>query len=228
MNLSDMRTDLRRKIGNPSVAEVADALLTSHINTAYRWVAGRYAFQELRKTVAVPTVASQNYVNIPAGVAAVLRLWDTTSMRKLRKAGVRMLASLPDNIVAGEPRWYVREGTKLTLVPTPDAVYSLTLYYLADITALAVDADVPVIAPSWHDGIVLKARHVYYDERGDVGKAIYASNAWKEWVADKPSEVDIEKTDMDDSRVILPELGGREYHMLGRRDPRFDERFDYE
>lgn len=226
MTLAQMRASLRGKIGNPTTSQVADSVLTGFLNDAYRFILGRYRFPAGRKTsTAAATVANTATIALPADLVALIRVWDITNSTKLRKVGPRFLASLPANIPVGKPKYYLREQTQITLVPTPDAVYSIGMYYQPVIVALSADGDIPSIPDFWHDGIVLKARHIYYDEKGDVGKAIYASNQWKDWVADKPTETDTEKDDLDDSGVIIDALGSG-YSRLGPRDRRFDPLFD--
>lgn len=218
-----MYAALRVRVGNPTTTEVPNLTLIRVINSAYDFIISRYPFHETRRVASFSTVNGTARYTVPSDLLSLLRVWDETSRRKIVKRGVRYLASLPKNLATGEPKAYVRTTNWIEFVPTPSAVYSMRLYYLSKPADLALDADVPLIPATWHEGILAKARHIYYDERGDIGKAVYSGNAWKEWVADKPSEIDAEKDDMDDQPVILPELGGRDYS----RTAGYDELFDY-
>lgn len=225
MNLFQMRTELRPKLGNPSVANVPDSELTSAINAGIRFIAARYPFNELRKLVSFPTVVGTDRYVLPSDLAWVRRVWDDTNKRKLKKRGISWLASLAPNQQANVPLYYVRAEDWIQPVPSPNGAYTIMLYYQFQPIDLVADADVSVLPAAWHDGVVLKARHLYYDGKGDVGKAIYARNEWKDWVADKPSEIDQEKEDMDDAGVELPELAGWRRPTV---DTRFNPFFDYE
>lgn len=207
MNLLEMRDALRAKIGNPATSEVSNVVLNRQLNDAQLFIASRYPFDETRVTTTIPTVAATSTYALPSNLLAILRLWDGTNFRKLTKRSVRFVSMLREVPAAGEPTSYVRIGSTIQLLPTPGGAYTLTLYYLKAPATLALDADIPAIPLSWHDGIVAKARHLYYDERGDVAKAIYANNVWKDWLSDKPSEIDIEKMDSDFG-VEVPELSG--------------------
>lgn len=227
MDLNTMRQVLRVKIGNPNTSDTPDATLTRILNAAYREIGSKYPFNETRCIKSFDTTANVPRYTMPLDLAALLRVWDDTNKRKLVKRGVRYMASLPTGVQPGKPRDYVRTRDWMQLIPVPDAVYTIFIYYLTEIADLVGDTDEPVLPLPWHDGIINKARYIYYDEIGDIAKASYALGVWKDWVADKPSEIDIEKDDIEDVGVIIASLGG-EYGRRMRIDPRYNELFDYE
>lgn len=227
MDLTTARSTLRSKIGSPNTTDVPDITLTRLVNAAYREVGTKYPFNEIRCLTSFATVAGQARYNLPSDLAVIRKLWDDTNKKRLTKRGMRYLSAVPMNLQDAKPRSYVRGPTWIQLVPQPDAIYNILLYYDTSIGDLVNDNDTFVLPLAWHDGIVLKARHLYYDERGDIGKAIYAKNEWKDWLTDKPSEIDQEKDDMEDVGVILSDLGGEYGRRTGRRT-RYDETFDYE
>lgn len=230
MNLLTMRNTLRTKIGSPSVVDVSDGTLTRICNAAYREIGSKYPFNEVRCIKSFNTAIGTARYDMPMDLAALFRVWNDTEKHKLVKKGVRFLATARKNVPDGKPLYYVRAKDWIQLIPTPDAVYNVMIFYLTEIADMVDDGDAPIIPLPWHDGIVLKARHTYYDERGDIGKAIYAKNEWKDWVSDKPSEIDLEKDDLEDSGVIVSTLGGEHSRTFGRvGDYRhYPGRFDYE
>lgn len=230
MNLLTMRNTLRTKIGSPTATDVSDATLTRICNAVYREVASKYPFNEVRCIKSFATIAGSPRYDVPTDLAALYRVWNDTEKKKLIKRGVRFLASARKGVADGKPRYYVRVKDYIQLIPTPDAVYNIHIFYLTDIQDMVADTDSPVLPLAWHDGLVLKARHAYYDERGDIGKAIYAKNEWKDWVADKPSEIDLEKDDLEDGGVIVESLGGEHSGTIGYRGDyrHFPTRFDFE
>lgn len=226
MDLVTARSTLRTKVGSPTVSEVSDETLDRIINAAYREIGSKFPFNETRCIKSFSTIAGTNRYTVPTDLAALFRVWDDTNKKKLSKRGVRYLANLPLNMQDGKPCYYVRAKDWIQLIPTPDAIYTIDIYYLTEIQDLVVDGDTFVLPLPWHDGIILKARHLYYDERGDIGKAIYAKNEWKDWLSDKPSEIDLEKDDLEDVGVVIPTLGPEVARGHSRRDRRFDALFD--
>lgn len=230
MNLATMRDTVRTKIGSPSVTDVSSSTLTRLCNAAYREIASKYPFNEVRCIKSFNTAVGTARYDMPLDLAALFRVWNDTEKMKLQKRGVRFLATARKDVPDAKPRFYVRVKDFIQLMPTPDAVYSIMIFYLTEIADMVADGDTPVIPLPWHDGIVLKARHLYYDERGDIGKAIYAKNEWKDWVSDKPSEIDLEKDDLEDGGVVVAQLGGEHGRTFGRSGDyrHFPSRFDYE
>ena len=101
------------------------------------------------------------------------------------------------------PEQYCRFRDFIELVPPPDDVYTIFLYYTETITDLSQSDDVPVIPATWHVGIVFLARWYYYDDQGDVPKATYGLNAYKAWLSDRSTVFEEETVDIDSS-VELP------------------------
>ena len=220
MQLSTMRDTLRTKVGSPSPTDVTNGTLTRIINAAYREIGAKYPFNETRCIKSFATIAETARYTVPDDLAVLFRVWDDTNKIKLTKRGIRYLATVPRGTPSGQPRSYVRTKDFIQLLPTPDAVVTIKIFYLTEIGDLVDDTDTPVLPLAWHDGIILKARHIFYDERGDVGKAIYSKSEWKDWVADKPSEIDQEKDDIEDAGVIVASLGNEHGRTFGgRRQP---------
>lgn len=206
MDLDTMRTSLRKKIGNPTTGEVADADLTGYLNTAYRRIANRYAFRKMRGRATFDTVASTYQYSLPSNAVAVTAVRNQTDKVKLDRIGEHQVARYTTDVTTeGSPVQYARFENYIQLFPVPDAVYTIEVYYKVVITALSANADVPVIPESWHEGIVLLARWVYYDEQPDYAKAQYALGVFKDWVAEQPVEVHEETVDLD-AAVELPTL----------------------
>lgn len=231
MDLLTARNTLRAKVGYPTTLDVSDATLNRIINAAYREIGSKYPFNEVRCVKTFNTAVGTDRYQLPEDLAVLWRVWNDTEKCKLVKRGVRFLATIPKNQKANKPRNYIRTKDWIQLTPVPDAVYAIHIFYLTEIQDLVDDGDTFVLPLPWHDGVILKARHIYYDERGDIGKAIYAKNEWKDWVSDKPTEIDLEKDDLEDAGVIVATLGGEHArsHRHGRGSYRnFPSAFDYE
>ena len=227
MELSTMRDTLRTKVGSPTAVDVSNATLDRILNASYREIGSKYPFNETRCIKTFSTVIDTSRYTVPTDLAVLWRVWDATNHIKLRKRGVRYLATVPNNQPSGQPRDYVRTKDWIQLIPTPDAVISVQIFYLTEIQDLVDDTDEPVLPLAWHDGIILKARHTFYDERGDVGKAIYSKSEWKDWVSDKPSEIDQEKDDLEDAGVIVASLGSEHGRRFSGRHTPTNWEFDH-
>jgi len=207
VNLQELRAKLREKVGNPSVAEVPDTTLDALNNEAYEEIHDKYVFHKARKIVTFPTVASSELYQVPADCLAVFSVWNTTAshQRKLEKKDENWLATQQD-AEDGDPLAYVVQRGWIQLVPTPDAVYTMRLMYKSHYTAMTLDTDTPVIPLSWHPGIWRLARFNYWDQKGDLAKAQWTNGVWKQWVVDKPDELQ-EEYQMDNTEgVVMPSL----------------------
>jgi len=217
--LNEMRLELRTKVGSPNPLDTPNATLDRFINEAYREIGTKHPFHETRCIATMSTVSGTSRYNLPDDCVALRAVWDSTNGRKLRKAGARMLAERSRGATErySQPTHYIRAGRYIELLSAPDGLYSLTIYYNTHVATLVEDDDEPVIPATWHPGIVLLARYKYWDEFYDVNKAQYSFNAYKLWLADKPSEMDMEKAADLDSSVELPTLRDHQWrHDSGR------------
>jgi len=208
VQLSVMRTKLRTRIGNPSITDVPDANLTTHLNDSYREIANKFKFHLVRSRYDFSTVIGTRLYNLPTGSVAILKAQNLTALNegRIEKLDDRRRAETTITGVTGPPTGYIRYQNQIELDPTPDAVYSIRLILKSGITDLSLDADTPVLPVSWHEGIIKLAKYNYYaNEQNDLPKATFAKQDFKDWLVDQPTEIDEEKVDFD-SGVSLPEL----------------------
>lgn len=218
MELSVMRTRLRKRIGNPTLTDVPDSDLNQHINTAYLELVNKFRFHLGRRICIFDTVIGQPRYGLPTDLAVLFRIRDNTNERKMIKLDDPRRARLtnhtkdqltsagtPANITLDQPRYYMRHRDWVELHPVPDGVYEMEIFYKIVVEELVADTDEPVIPETWHVGIVSLARYWYYDEEGDLPKAKNAMNAFEVWLSRQPVEVDEEKIDFD-SGVGVPTL----------------------
>lgn len=205
MNLTQFRTALRARVGNPTTAEVPDTELTDRINESVKDIADRYGFHKGRKVVTFPTVIDTPRYALPTDCLVVMKLRHPLENEQLRKRD-ETWASERMTLDAGRPTDYLRERDWVQLFPTPDDVYILELMYKAAPASLLADVDEPVTPVSWDEGVLLLARAKYWDFRLDVQKATHAYNVWERWVSTKPSEISEELFADDTEGVIIPTL----------------------
>lgn len=209
MNLATLRESLRRMIGNPTTADVTDGQLLVHINTAYRELTNKYRFHLGRKICTFDTIQGVSRYGLFPDLASIIRVRNNTTEVRMEMSDSRRRyeeVNMTANVQLGKPVRYIRFRDWMELMPIPDGVYEIEVYYKMSIVDLAADGDSPVIPESWHRGILLLSRYVYYDEEGDIPKATTAYARFNTWVQDQPTEVDEEKSDLD-TGVAIPTLG---------------------
>lgn len=212
MQLQELQTRLRSQIGNPSLVDVTNEDLTQLLNDSMKDITGRYRFHKARKRCVFWTVRGQGAYGLPVDCESVFRLWDQTNRVKLEKIGDRQFSSqtnLADTV--GKPTKYVRYRDYVELYPIPDQGtsaeaedgYAIEVFYKYKQVLLSDAADSPGIPDSWHLGIVLYAKYLYYIGQGDIPKQQSSLETWKIWVADKPTEIDEESVDIDSGVDVL-------------------------
>jgi len=207
MNLGQMRTKLRRRIGNPVDPNVTDDLLNEMINQGYRDVADRFRFHKNRKLCTFLTVAGQSNYGLPTELLSIIKMRDMSNGGRIMKSDARQDSErevdTTDN--EGKPKHYTRYKSWVMLRPTPDDEYTIEVFYKADIVDLVSDVEEPILPVVWHYGIVEMAKYYYYMDQPDLPKAQAAMAAFNDWVSSKPTEVDEEKMDFD-TGVAVPTL----------------------
>jgi hypothetical protein len=215
MNLGEMLVSLRRQIGNPTVADVTDSVLTEVINTAYKEIVSKHNFRRIKQLCRFNTIQGTSTYNLPSGVDAVLKARNNTDQVRLEKYDALRHMHRTSADVEGHPRFYVLMENFIRLIPTPDEVYEIEVYYRGQLAPLVSNSQSPVIPDSWHSGIVKLARHHYYDEiEGDLVKSKAALESFGIWLSGRVVEADEEKTDFDTGVIIEP--------LYSSREPRLD------
>lgn len=208
MNITELRARLRRQVGNPSATALADSVLDRLLNAAYKDIADKFKFHRVRKICRFDTVSGQDKYSLPTDTGIVRKVRDVTNERKLEKYDLNDVVQRRRLDTEGKPLYYTHLRDWLQLFPVVDGVYVIEVHYQATVLDLTDVNATPIIPIGWHEGISLLARHKYYDEQGDIGKAIYTLNVWKDWLKDKPIEVFEELKDLDKG-VRIPTLEPR-------------------
>ena len=223
MNLADLESRLRTSVKNPDEGDKPRTQLIQYINDGYRDVFSRYPFHQARKICTFLTVVGQPKYQMPPDLSAILSISNRTN-------GGKIFKSDDDHVIerhAGSPLWrprlYIRYRNYIHLVPTPDAVYVIAVFYKYIPTLLVADLDAPSLPEDWHIGIMLRARWYYFMEAGDSQQATVADNNYKLWAMDKPTEIEEETVDQDQG-IRRPELSHIRY---GRSWAYDDGTFDY-
>lgn len=205
MNLGQLRTSLRARVGNPTTAEVPNTELDERINEAIKEIADKYGFHRARAITNIVTVVDQAQYDLPADCLVVMKLRHPLENLQLIRRD-ETWASERMTMDSGKPTDYLRQQDYIQLFPPPDAEYTLELFYKASAATLVADADESILPTSWDEGILHLARAKHWDVRLDVQKAVHAFSVWERWVSTKPSEINEELFADDTEGVIIPTL----------------------
>src|SRR6266581_5164176 len=157
MQLSDLRSRLRSRIGNPSTTDVPDTPnLDQHINDAYQEILNKYKFKRRRARARFTTVIGTDKYNVSSLTDVIYKAWDRTNGRELEYVGTNVLSkrdynATPNALVQNsKPEKWAHIETYLQLLPPPDGAYVIEFVYKVTYAALVNTTDVPVIPAPWH------------------------------------------------------------------------------
>jgi hypothetical protein len=141
------------------------------VNSAYRYLATLEKLAETKRHVLIPdleTSASATtsdgvaYVSEPSDTLIVREVYDATNNKRLDWLSWQEYVGKTDKATAAnenKPTYWHRRSGYIYLYPTPDAAYTLTVYYkkvVADLTGTAVTA----LGSEWDD-VILELAHYY-------------------------------------------------------------------
>jgi len=193
MDFVTMQTRVRSQVGNPTAIDVTDDVIRGLVNDAYIEIAEKFRFHTARRICRFDTIIGTTDYDLPTDAVELMRVRDNTSEKLLRPLPDNMLAALTGTATQGKPLYFHRYKNYVHLHPIPDAVVQIEIFYKVNMGLLVADSDVPLLPVAWHTGIVRLARYNYYSfVKVDVPKAIAAKNEYKEWLSDKPVELEEE------------------------------------
>jgi hypothetical protein len=196
MSLLDLRTDLRRMIGNPVTGDVPDATLTACLNKAQNFIASSYRFKNTRRSATFSTVIDQSRYGMPANVG-ILSVYDLTNHAKIHKVGWQALDDQGE-MESASPLYYATFRNYIEFTPPPDAVITIRIRYKVTPTDMAADEDDLILPESWREMVKLYARYWYYEAYAhDFEKAEHCLNTYTVQVATIPDEMTEETIDAD-------------------------------
>lgn len=181
MNLEQIEWRVRRLVGQETVERLTDPdLLRDKVNEAYRDLCGLEDWPFLNVNDTIATVNGQATYVLPTP----LRWVDEVSIGSGDARGVLMHVEgrgvdADDELDAGHPIAYaMREPDELELVPTPDAVYTVTVRGRQGAPALAVDTDVPLFRSDYHPALVYMAAVYVVEEEPEFDPKL--KQRWEE------------------------------------------------
>ena len=166
------------------------------VNTAYKRLTTRNRFWGLRQDFYFPqlevsttasTSAGVAYVSVPSDALIIRGVWDSTNDRTLDNISWQEYISYTGRATTSsrnKPTEWIRQGTYIYLYPTPDATYSLTIYYRKVPASLSALADVTLIGTEWDEAILLLARIIGLQWMNEMDKVPTLKTEFKEVVSE--------------------------------------------
>lgn len=198
LGFDSFREQIRLRNGNNATYDSAGAGSTDYygvwINKAYRQLCAqdkilgvtmRVKFPQLFTSSTATTVDGTAYISTPTGCLYVTEVYDSTNNRKLDQIRWKSYVEYTDRATAaseGKPTEWVRRGDYIYVHPTPDAAYSLAVYYKKLPDDLS-GTNTTVIGAEWDDPIVELAAYTMFTWLGEFEKAKYAKAEFVEQAA---------------------------------------------
>ena len=164
MNRSEIRTDVRTLLNEPTEGFWTDANLNTYINKANQRVNSIIAATKedyFTLSATFSTVASTKSYTFPTDCRFIRRMEkysasdasDIEKLDELKFPRTEMQGEWPFT-ETGIPKRYTVFGTQFNLEPIPDDVYTMRIYYDSRKDDLAVDGDSPSSPSDFHDMLV--------------------------------------------------------------------------
>jgi hypothetical protein len=181
VTLTEMRTAVRTRIGNPSTdGFFTDAQLTDLINEALAAVSAEEDWPWLQTSANITTVAGTAAYAAPAGWVHTKQLYINLydPMIYLSLAEIDSISTTD----TGQPQMFTVYDEDIVLRPVPDAVYTVVHQYNRSETALAADGDTPLMPSIFHYAIVTLAAKLAHDRQRDLQRSQIEEADYQGWL----------------------------------------------
>ena len=200
----DFKAYLKIQFGNRDDLETTGAssdinLYGVWVNLAYKELVNRnrwwgrkidFYFPQLetdtnRESSAITTTDGTEYVSVPTDALIIRDIWDETNDRSLDRIASWNeyvdYTGRDDTSAENKPTEWIRNGTYIYLYPTPDATYTLRVYY-RKIPADLTSSGVTLIGSEWDEIILLGAKIKGKTWLGDKDDLEETKKEWAEKV----------------------------------------------
>ncbi len=160
LDLDALRSMVRTALGVDN-QEATDATVDQLLNRSWWDLLNRFPFKENETFVPFETIVGQRLYALPVQFEAVrsmgieadgLNLQQHQNLNPWTEREYETAYNSNESLRA-MPCYYVREGSCIKLFPTPDQVYTITLYYWMNLADLSDPVLAPIIPRSWHEVI---------------------------------------------------------------------------
>lgn len=169
LTLAEIRTEVASIMGTRP--NVTNDRLDVWINLAYTDIASGIKFTELDGVLVIATVVGQNNYTGPVNPLIVDLVRDDTNNRLLTYVPNNEYFRLDRSIANAKVLRWTRRTNEILVHPNPDAIVSLSAFFVITPVVLAANGDLTVLPPYTDNGIIFLAASqgllsVGEDERG--------------------------------------------------------------
>lgn len=183
--LSNIRSEVRDDLGSPPTEAISDSQIDTRINHSYREIATRFRHPEIEKKETISTTGGTTEYSPASDYWYTHILRDEDNDRVLRYQTLEWIVA-QDTDTNGQPEVYTLWGDNLHLYPTPDGSYSLTNYYVSEITELSANSDSTVTNDAWDEIIKWGAVWRCHQMTHEQDRMVHARNIWRTLINNMP------------------------------------------
>ena len=173
-----------------------------------------FVFPELLTATITPTVRGVATIAVPSDCVYVRHIWDSTSDAKLdRIRFYNYVKSTGRANATSRPTQWVRDGNSIYLYPTPDAAYTLYVYYRKRPDPMVGDIDTTEIGDEWDEPITMLSTIFTLERLKEFDKAEMWKKEWLDMMGGKIGIYDREDRDM--SPYLAPDYVYKSMNRYG-------------
>jgi hypothetical protein len=178
MTLTEMRTAVRTRMGNPSTdGFFTDAQLTDMINEALQAISSEDDWPWLQTSENISLTAGDGSYAPHASWTRTKQLYITN----FEPLVMISLAEINEITSQGQPEYYHIYDEEILVRPIPTVAATLIHQYIAKETALSADGDTPVMPSMFHYAIVAFACYLAQLRQGRQELAQIELRAYNDW-----------------------------------------------
>jgi hypothetical protein len=223
--LSQFKAELKLELGQRGDIESIGGVdyRETWVNSAYMtlttqnklWnVRKNFYFPELETYGTAATVDGTATVSTPTDCMVIRHVWDSTNDTKLTRisfAEYIQMSGRATSTSEGKPTRYVRNGDYIYLYPTPDAAYTLYVYYRKRPATMSADADVTEIGAEWDEPILRIAKVLALRKLSQYDEAKKEQEYAEDMIRGVVGIYDQENFDKQDYRKVDDVYSNQEY-----------------
>lgn len=153
-------------------------LIKRWLNTGQRKAVQESEFRTQEEAKAFTTTKADSTLELPADFSRWIDFYNSETGESLQSLELREFDA--QEATTGRPTAYTVVGNQITLYPSPDAAYGLSLRYWRLPADMSADGDKPEIPVQYHEILIAYAMNKAYLRENDY----QAAGVWKaEWEA---------------------------------------------
>lgn len=176
VDIEDLRDELLKSLGK-DIEEMPPEECDVYLNRSYWDLLDKYPFREKENWMEIEFSSGHRLYNVPSPYEAIRNIFvinpNTKQRTPLERKTIRVYEEDYNEDEVGEPIGYLREGSKIKLVPNPDTDYSGLIHYWAILSDLSDDNPNMPIPRVWRECVLFGAEwRAWHTAGNDARRAI--------------------------------------------------------